>query len=206
MFYKNIKRSLDFIFAFLLLVISIPAILIICFFIKIKMGSPIFFFQERPGMNEKMFKIYKFRTMTDEREKYGNLLPDHKRLTLVGKILRKTSLDELPQLLNIIRGEMSFIGPRPLLERYLPFYTEEEKIRHSIRPGITGLAQVNGRNYLEWDKRLEMDIEYVKKISFSMDIKILIKTIEVVLKRQGVAEGGEMKEKDLDEERRWIKE
>ena len=161
--------------------------LILVILVRIKLGSPVLFCQERPGYNEKIFKLYKFRTMTDKRDEKGNLLPDSERLTKFGSMLRSTSLDELPEMFNILKGDMSLIGPRPLLVEYLPYYTEEERLRHSVRPGLTGLAQVSGRNYLAWDKRLARDVEYVNHISFIMDIRIIIKTIMVVFKKEDVS-------------------
>jgi lipopolysaccharide/colanic/teichoic acid biosynthesis glycosyltransferase len=148
--------------------------------VKIKLGSPVIFTQERGGFGGKVFKIYKFRTMTDKRDREGNLLPDSERLTRFGRFLRRTSIDELPQLINILRGEMSFVGPRPQLAEFLPHYTDEEKLRHTIRPGLTGLAQVNGRNSIPWNKRFEFDIEYANNISFWLDVKIFILTLATV--------------------------
>ena len=147
---------------------------------RIKLGSPVLFTQDRPGKDEKIFKLYKFRTMTDKRDEKGNLLPDAERMTRFGAALRSTSLDELPELFNIIKGDMAIIGPRPLLVQYLPYYTEEERHRHDVRPGLSGYAQVNGRNYLKWDKRLALDVEYVNKITFAGDFKIVLKTIKKV--------------------------
>ncbi len=164
-------------------------------------GKP-FFVQERPGKNEKIFSIVKFKTMNDLTDDQGNLLPDRERLTPVGSFVRKTSLDELPQLINVIKGEMSFIGPRPLLIRYLPFYKEEERKRHSIRPGITGLAQVSGRNLLNWDDRLGLDVEYVKQVSFILDLKIVLRTIKNVLTSKDIAVDPQSVMIDLDDERR----
>lgn len=164
-------------------------------------GAGVFFLQERPGRNEKIFKVIKFKTMTDERDANGNLLSDAERLTPIGKIVRSLSLDELPQLINVIKGDMSFIGPRPLLVRYLPYYTERERKRHDIRPGITGWAQVNGRNYAPWDERLEMDVWYVEHLSLSLDIKIIVKTIANVLGRKDIVIGNNELMKDLDIER-----
>ena len=155
--------------------------------VKVKLGSPVLFSQARPGKDEKVFKLYKFRTMTDERDEDGNLLPDEVRLTEFGKMLRASSLDELPELFNILKGDMSIIGPRPLLVSYLPWYTEEEKHRHDVRPGLSGLAQVNGRNYVDWDRRLQFDIEYVEKITFIGDVKIILTTIGKILKKSDVA-------------------
>lgn len=154
--------------------------LIVAILVRIKLGAPILFRQQRPGYNEKIFGIYKFRTMTDERDEDGNLLPDKDRLTKFGKLLRKTSLDEIPELFNILKGDMSFIGPRPLLPEYLPYYSDKEKIRHTVRPGLTGLAQASGRNLVDWDTRLSYDIEYVENLSFKMDILVIIKTIKTV--------------------------
>lgn len=156
--------------------------------VRIKLGSPILFRQERPGKDEKIFTLCKFRTMTDKRDAQGKLLPDAQRLTKFGKMLRATSLDELPELFNIWKGDMSIIGPRPLLVSYLPWYTQEEKLRHTVRPGLTGLAQVSGRNFLDWDKRLAKDVEYVKKLSLAMDLKVLWKTVMVVFDHSEVAE------------------
>jgi len=166
-----------------------PVYLIVAILVRVKLGSPVIFHQKRPGYHEKIFTLCKFRTMTDERDENGELLPDSVRLTKFGLFLRKTSLDELPELWNILKGDMSLIGPRPLLVSYLPWYTEREKLRHTVRPGLTGLAQVSGRNYIEWDKRLEKDVEYVEHISFGMDLKVLWMTVRVVFgKSDEVAE------------------
>ena len=164
-------------------------------------GNP-FFIQERPGKNEKAFKLIKFRTMTNEKDASGEFLPDENRLIPYGKLLRRTSLDELPELINICKGDMAIIGPRPLLMRYIPYYTEREHKRHLVRPGLTGLAQINGRNALAWDTRLEMDVKYVENISFKEDVKIFIKTISKVLKRENIADAGHFEMKDLDQERK----
>ena len=184
---KYIKRILDILISLTFIVLFSWLYLILVILVRIKLGSPVLFCQERPGYNEKIFTLYKFRTMTDKRDEKGNLLPDSERLTKFGSILRSTSLDELPEMLNILKGDMSLIGPRPLLVEYLPYYTEEEKQRHSVRPGLTGLAQVSGRNYLAWDKRLARDVEYVNHISFVMDLRIIIKTIMVVFKKEDVS-------------------
>ena len=184
---KYIKRILDILISLTFIVLFSWLYLILVILVRIKLGSPILFCQERPGYNEKIFKLYKFRTMTDKRDEKGNLLPDSERLTKFGSMLRSTSLDELPEMFNILKGDMSLIGPRPLLVEYLPYYTEEERLRHSVRPGLTGLAQVSGRNYLAWDKRLAKDVEYVNHISFIMDIRIIIKTIMVVFKKEDVS-------------------
>ncbi len=183
-----VKRLLDIVISGAALLILSPVYLILAILIRMKLGSPVIFHQERPGKDEKIFTLCKFRTMTDERDEDGNLLPDNKRLTKFGKILRATSLDELPELWNIFKGDMSLIGPRPLLVSYLPYYTEEEKLRHSVRPGLTGLAQVSGRNYLDWDNRLKKDIEYVKNLSFAMDLKVIFMTIKVIFVKENVAE------------------
>lgn len=186
--YRNfLKRFLDILFSLLLLILLLPVFLILMILVKVKLGSPIFFKQDRPGKNGKAFKLYKFRTMTDEKDKDGNLLPDSERLTSFGKLLRSTSLDELPELFNILKGEMSFIGPRPLLVEYLELYNEEQKHRHDVRPGLTGLAQVEGRNLLSWEERFKLDVEYVNNLTFITDLKILFKTIKVVFKREGVS-------------------
>ena len=184
---KYVKRPLDCVLAGGALVVLFPVIGITAFLVRKNIGTPVIFRQERPGKDEKVFKLYKFRTMTDEKDADGNLLPDSVRLTPFGKMLRSTSLDELPELINIFKGDMAIVGPRPLLNRYLPAYTEEEKHRHDVRPGLTGLAQVNGRNYLPWDERLAYDVEYVKKITFAGDLSIILKTIVGVLKREDVA-------------------
>ena len=154
-------------------------------------GSGIFFYQERPGKNSKIFKVVKFKTMTDEKDKDGNLLPDIRRLTKIGKLVRSTSLDELPQLWNVLKGDMSLIGPRPLLTKYLPFYSPEQARRHEVRPGITGWAQVNGRNSIPWHKKFEYDIWYVEHVSFKTDLKVLFKTIKKVVAREGISQEGE---------------
>ena len=184
---KYIKRLLDILISLTFIVLFSWLYLILVILVRIKLGSPVLFCQERPGYNEKIFTLYKFRTMTDKRDEKGNLLPDSERLTKFGSMLRSTSLDELPEMFNILKGDMSLIGPRPLLVEYLPYYTEEERLRHSVRPGLTGLAQVSGRNYLAWDKRLAKDVEYVNHISFIMDFRIIIKTIMVVFKKEDVS-------------------
>ena len=184
---KYIKRILDILISLTFIVLFSWLYLILVILVRIKLGSPVLFCQERPGYNEKIFKLYKFRTMTDKRDENGTLLPDSERLTKFGSMLRSTSLDELPEMFNILKGDMSLIGPRPLLVEYLPYYTEEERLRHSVRPGLTGLAQVSGRNYLAWDKRLARDVEYVNHISFIMDVRIIIKTIMVVFKKEDVS-------------------
>ena len=184
---KHVKRPLDFICALGAVVCFSWLYLIVAILVKVKLGSPILFTQYRPGKNERLFKLYKFRTMTDKRDRDGNLLPDNKRLTKFGKLLRSTSLDELPEAFNIIKGDMSIVGPRPLLPSYLDWYTEEERHRHDVRPGLTGLAQVNGRNFINWDKRFTLDIKYTKKITFLNDVKIIFKTISKFLHHSNIA-------------------
>lgn len=188
MYAKYMKRLLDILLSLTILIVLSPLFLVLCILVRSKLGSPIFFQQERPGLHEKIFTMYKFRTMTDKRDVEGNLLPDKDRLTKFGKLLRATSLDELPEFFNILKGDMSFIGPRPLLVSYLPYYTETEALRHTVRPGLTGLAQVSGRNFLDWDRRLAKDVEYVKGLSFQMDLKVLFLTVKVVFDRSDVAE------------------
>ncbi len=180
------KRVLDFSLALILLLVLFPVFFLVTLFLVIANKGKPFFVQKRPGKNERIFSIVKFKTMNDLTDEKGELLPDKDRLTTVGSLVRKTSLDELPQLINVLKGEMSFIGPRPLLIRYLPYYKENERERHSIRPGITGLAQVSGRNLLNWDERLALDVVYVKKLSLLMDLKIILKTIQSVLTSKDV--------------------
>lgn len=185
---EYIKRVLDFVFALILLILLSPLLLVVTIWLHFaNKGAGAFFTQDRPGKDEKIFRLYKFKSMTDERDAEGNLLPDADRITRAGRFVRSSSIDELPQLWNVLKGDMSFIGPRPLLVRYLPYYTEREHRRHNVRPGITGLSQVSGRNNLKWDERLEMDVVYVEKISFSMDLKIAAKTILKIFKREDVA-------------------
>lgn len=198
MYGKFVKRLIDIIVSGLGLIILSPVLLILCILVRVKLGSPVLFTQERPGKDEKIFKLYKFRSMTDERDENGELLPDEVRLTRFGKLLRSTSLDELPELLNILKGDMSLIGPRPLLVRYLPYYTEEERHRHDVRPGLTGLAQVNGRNALGWEDRFAYDLQYVKNLSFGMDVKVLGMTVGKVLQRSGTLSGAEQTVADFD--------
>ncbi|HEF8541577.1 TPA: undecaprenyl phosphate N,N'-diacetylbacillosamine 1-phosphate transferase [Campylobacter jejuni] len=189
MYEKVFKRIFDFILALVLLVLFSPVILITALLLKITQGSVIFT-QNRPGLDEKIFKIYKFKTMSDERDEKGELLSDELRLKAFGKIVRSLSLDELLQLFNVLKGDMSFVGPRPLLVEYLPLYNEEQKLRHRVRPGITGWAQVNGRNAISWQKKFELDVYYVKNISFLLDLKIMFLTALKVLKRSGVSKEG----------------
>ena len=190
MYRKYIKRILDFILSLIALIILSPILLVIAILVRIKLGSPVIFKQERPGLNEKIFTLYKFRTMTDKKDKEGNLLPDSERLTRFGKMLRSTSLDELPELINILKGDMSIVGPRPLLVEYLELYNEEQKHRHDVRPGLTGLAQVSGRNSLTWEEKFKEDIQYIENISLIGDIKIILKTVIKVFKREGISQEG----------------
>lgn len=182
-----LKRPFDFTTALLALVFLFPVYLILAVLVLVKLGKPVLFTQERPGKDGNIFKLYKFRTMTDERDENGELLPDEKRLTEFGKWLRATSLDELPELFNILKGEMSLVGPRPLLPEYLPRYSAEQARRHEVLPGLTGLAQVSGRNAISWEEKFEDDVRYVDHITFWMDLKIIFWTIAVVLKRKGIS-------------------
>lgn len=184
---KYIKLPQDIILATLALIVLSPVMLVVAILVRTKLGSPVLFKQERPGLNGKIFVLYKFRSMSDARDKDGNLLPDEERLGKFGKTLRSTSLDELPSLLNIIKGEMSIVGPRPLLVRYLPRYNEHQARRHEVRPGFTGHAQVNGRNSISWEDKFNYDVEYVDNITFINDWKIIFKTVLVVLKRDGIS-------------------
>lgn len=188
MIYKYIKRILDIISSLLAIILLSPLLGMLTVIGAFEMKGNPFFTQERPGKDEKIFKLIKFRTMTNAKDKDGNLLSDADRLTRYGKFLRNTSLDELPELFNILKGDMSVIGPRPLLVEYLPYYNQREKHRHDVRPGLTGLAQVNGRNSLDWEHRFECDVEYVENLSFFSDVKILLKTIQKVIQRSDVAE------------------
>lgn len=195
-----LKRIIDIICALIALVVFGWLYIIVAVLVRIKLGSPILFTQERPGKNEKIFKLYKFRTMTDGRDENGSLLPDEKRLTKFGRILRTTSLDELPEVFNIIKGDMSIIGPRPLLVKYLPYYKEEERKRHSVRPGLSGLAQVNGRNAISWEDKFKYDIQYVDHITFLGDVKIILNTIrKAFFKSEGIVLNAL---EDLDEYRK----
>ncbi|MBY5005159.1 sugar transferase [Streptococcus suis] len=187
MYERYLKRTLDVVLSFLALIVLSPVILIVAILVRLKLGTPIFFTQERPGKDEKIFKMYKFRTMTDEQDANGQLLPDSVRLTSFGKFLRSTSLDELPELWNILKGDMSLVGPRPLLVEYLPLYNAEQKKRHNVRPGLTGLAQVNGRNAISWQKKFEYDVGYVEQLTFALDCKILVQTVMKVFKREGIS-------------------
>ena len=187
MYRRFIKRPQDFICALLALIVLSPIMMITAILVRTKLGSPVLFTQDRPGKNEKVFKLYKFRTMTDQKDKDGNLLPDEERLTSFGKKLRSTSLDELPELINILKGDMAVVGPWPLLVRYLPLYNEHQKRRHEVRPGFTGYAQVNGRNAITWEAKFDKDVYYVDNITFLKDWKIIFKTIKTVLVKEGIS-------------------
>ncbi|MBS7339778.1 MAG: sugar transferase [Lachnospiraceae bacterium] len=187
MYQKWLKRLIDIVVSAAGIIVLSPVLLILWILVRVKLGKPAIFTQERPGKDEKIFKLYKFRSMTDKRDEKGELLPDEVRLTAFGEKLRGTSLDELPELFNILKGDMSLIGPRPLLVGYLPYYTKREQLRHSVRPGLTGLAQVSGRNFIAWDDRLAKDVEYVENLSLLLDLKILLRTVMVVFKKEDVA-------------------
>lgn len=196
---RFIKRSLDAFLATGALIVLSPTLLVTAILVRTKLGSPVLFTQDRPGKDEKIFKLYKFRSMTNQRDENGNLLPDDVRLTKFGRALRSTSLDELPELLNIIKGDMAVIGPRPLLVEYLPYYTEVEHHRHDIRPGLTGWAQVNGRNAIgSWEERFKYDLEYVNHVTFAMDLKVLLTTVKKVIRRSDIQVGSEIKVGRLD--------
>lgn len=184
---KYIKRPVDFILSLLALIVLSPILLVVAVLVRIKLGSPVIFKQQRPGLNGEIFNMYKFRTMTDERDENGELLPDEERLKEFGKKLRSTSLDELPELWNIVRGDMSLIGPRPLLVKYLPRYNAHQARRHEVRPGVTGYAQVNGRNSITWEKKFDLDVEYVDNLTFWRDVQIILKTLKTVLMREGIS-------------------
>jgi undecaprenyl phosphate N,N'-diacetylbacillosamine 1-phosphate transferase len=181
---KYIKRPMDFILSLCAIIVLTPVLLIIAILVRVKLGSPVLFKQKRPGLNEKIFTLYKFRTMTDERDENGELLPDDIRLTRFGKFLRSTSLDELPELFNIIKGDMSVVGPRPLLIEYLPLYNNHQKRRHEVRPGLSGHAQVNGRNAISWEDKFELDVEYVDNVNFIGDWKIIFLTVKKAFMRE----------------------
>lgn len=187
MIYKYIKRILDIISSLLAIIILSPLLAVTAVLVKTKLGSPVLFKQERPGKDEKIFTLIKFRTMTDERDENGELLPDEVRLTKFGKFLRSTSIDELPELFNILKGDMSVIGPRPLLVEYIPRYNEHQHRRHEVRPGLSGWAQVNGRNTVSWEDKFDMDVHYVDNYSFAMDVKILFMTVLNVIKKEGIS-------------------
>lgn len=212
MYKRFIKRFFDVLLSGIALVVLSPVLLVVAILVRIKLGSPVLFEQQRPGMidkrtgKEKIFKIFKFRTMTDEKDEKGNLLPDTVRLTKFGRVLRSTSLDELPELINIFKGDMSIVGPRPLAVIYLPYYTKRERHRHDVRPGLTGWAQVNGRNSISWENKFKYDLEYIKKMSFLFDIKVILLTVKKVFVREGIGQG-EQHPGSLHELRRdWIDE
>ena len=198
---KYIKRPLDCVLACTALAVLSPVFGVTALLVRTKLGSPVLFHQERPGKDGKIFRLYKFRSMTDARDENGELLPDDERLTRFGRLLRSTSLDELPELWNIAKRDMAIVGPRPLLSQYLPFYTERERHRHDVRPGLSGLAQVNGRNFVTWEKKLTLDVQYVDKITFIGDTSIILRTIFQVLKKEGVAPDSDTAETYLDRER-----
>lgn len=184
---RYIKRLLDILLSGFALIVLSPVLLIVAILVRTKLGSPVIFCQKRPGKDEKIFKMYKFRSMTDERDEDGNLLPDEVRLTKFGRLLRSTSLDELPELWNIFKGDMSIVGPRPLLVKYLPLYNEDQRRRHDVRPGLTGLAQVSGRNAITWEEKFSHDVRYVEKVSFFLDVRIVMLTVKKVLKHEGIS-------------------
>lgn len=205
MYRKLLKRFFDIVLSFFALIALSPVLLIVAILVRMKLGSPVIFHQDRPGKDEKIFRLCKFRTMSDARDENGNLLPDGERLTKFGRLLRSTSLDELPELWNILKGDMSIVGPRPLLVEYLPYYTEEEARRHDIRPGLTGLAQVNGRNTLSWEARFALDTQYVRELSLALDIRIMFLTVKKVLCREDILMGQEQRViQNLDVERAWM--
>ena len=199
---KYFKRVLDVFCGLAALLVFWWLYIIVAVLVRIKLGSPVLFKQERPGKNEEIFKLYKFRTMTDARDENGNLLPDEVRLTKFGRALRASSLDELPEVFNILKGEMSLVGPRPLTIQYLPYYSEEERHRHDVRPGLSGLAQVNGRNFIDWDHRLAFDVQYVKKITFIGDLRIILQTALKFVKKEDIAVDTNKVEPNFAEERR----
>lgn len=191
MYKRGLKRGFDFIIVFIALLVIWPILLVIILFLHFaNKGAGVFFTQDRPGKNAKIFKAIKFKTMTDERDSEGNLLPDAERLTKIGKLVRSLSIDELPQLLNVLKGDMALVGPRPLLPKYLPLYSEEQFRRHEVRPGITGWAQINGRNEISWQKKFELDVWYVNHVSFGLDVKILLLTVKKVFVREGINQEG----------------
>lgn len=195
------KRLFDLVVALVLLVLLSPVLAVLWGFVRFNLGKPAFYRQRRPGLGGNPFTILKLRTMTDKRDPNGDLLPDSRRLTSLGRGLRLTSLDELPELINVVRGDMSLVGPRPLLEQYMPYFRKRERLRFCVRPGITGLAQVSGRNLLNWDERLELDAQYVESMSFTLDLRILLKTVLSVFRRHGVSADVDEVETWLDQER-----
>lgn len=204
---KYIKRLIDLIVSLIGLIVLSPLLLVLFILVRIKLGSPVIFKQKRPSLNEKIFTLYKFRTMTDKKDSDGKLLPDEDRLTPFGDKLRRASLDELPELINIIKGDMAIVGPRPLLVEYLPLYNEKQKLRHDVKPGLTGLAQINGRNAISWESKFDLDVEYTQNVSIALDFKIFMSTLLTVIKREGITSEssvtmdeflGSEKEKDKD--------
>lgn len=201
--YKNYnKKVIDFIASLILIILLSPLLILVIIVLSITNQGKPFFFQQRPGKNGKIFTIIKLKTMNNKKDSNGNLLSDEKRLTKVGSFIRKTSLDEIPQLINVLKGDMSLIGPRPLVIRYLPFYTDKERLRHTVRPGITGLAQVNGRNTIKWDERLALDVDYVENLSFKQDLNIFYKTVLKVIVSENIINNPKSIMEDLDEERK----
>lgn len=184
---QTFKRIIDLVVSIIALILLSPVMLLTFLLVKKLLGSPVIYAQFRPGLNEKTFRLYKFRTMTNEKDQLGNLLPDERRLTRFGKFLRSTSIDELPEFINILRGEMSLVGPRPLLVEYLPLYNEIQKKRHLVRPGLTGWAQVKGRNSLTWEEKFNLDVWYTENLTFTLDVKIIVLTVSTVLSRKGIA-------------------
>jgi lipopolysaccharide/colanic/teichoic acid biosynthesis glycosyltransferase len=184
---RFLKRPLDFILSLIAIVILSPVLITVSILVRVKLGRPVLFKQKRPGFNEKIFTMYKFRTMTDEKGENGVLLPDSVRLTKFGKMLRSTSLDELPELINILKSDMSFIGPRPLLVQYLPLYNDHQRRRHEVKPGLSGLAQVNGRNAISWEEKFKLDVDYVDNVTFLLDCKIVFKTLKTIFVREGIS-------------------
>ncbi|HZJ84281.1 MAG TPA: sugar transferase [Syntrophomonadaceae bacterium] len=184
---KYLKRPMDFILSLMAIIVLSPVLISVAILVRLKLGSPVIFKQERPGLNERIFTIYKFRTMTNEKDANGELLPDSVRLTKFGRFLRSTSLDELPELFNILKGDMSIVGPRPLLVEYLPLYNNQQKRRHEVSPGLTGLAQVNGRNAISWEEKFNLDVEYIDNVTFFGDLKIILRTIKKVFIKEGIS-------------------
>lgn len=199
MYAKYIKRILDFVLSLVALIVLSPVLLIVAILVRVKLGSPVIFKQQRPGKNEKIFTLYKFRTMTDKKDENGNLLPDSERLTKFGKLLRSTSLDELPELINILKGDMAIVGPRPQLIKDMLFMTIEQRKRHMVRQGLTGLAQINGRNNITWEEKLNYDLKYIDNITFIGDIKIILKTVIKVFNKDGITTDGMDTAEDLGE-------
>lgn len=197
MYKEHIKRFLDFSLSLIAIIILAPLIVIIAILVRLKLGKPAIFKQQRPGKNEKIFTLYKFRTMTDQKDENGNLLPDEQRLTKFGKMLRSTSLDELPELWNILKGDMAIVGPRPQLIKDMLFMTEEQRKRHTVRQGLTGLAQINGRNNITWEEKIEYDLKYIEKITLAEDFKIILKTIGKVFKKEDISTVGMETAEDL---------